>query len=185
MATKTQTLTATTQSVLTLGAYAINKITLTSSGGVVANIQLFDCDDTDLAIVHAATYTESTSIVDRYTKYRRSTTAGEEGKPYLLTGNSTTSLDVPSDSAPTTSEVDDTPADNDYVTYMGTTQTQKFTGVKATETGVTANSVTVTAFQTMSVAASGVTTDIPVTPYQLSRGLVITSDATCIIQIWY
>lgn len=185
MATKTQSLTASTQVVLTFGSYAINKITLTSSGGVVANIQLFDCDDTDLAIVHAATFSESTAIVDRYTKWRRSTTAGEEGKPYLLTGNSTTSLDVPSDSAPATSEVDDTPADNDYVTYMGTTQTQKFTGVKATESGVTANSVTVTALKTMSVVASGVTTDTPATPYQISRGLVITSDAACVIQIDY
>lgn len=171
---------------LTYGSYTIKKLVLTGAGAT--NITLFDSDDTNRAIVHAATTSVANSTVDKYTYYSRSTTAGEQGKPVLLDtpgSPSGQSIEVPSETAPLTSDPDDTAALNDYVTTTGTSQTQKFTGITATVSTVTANSVTVPSFAALSCTAGGVTTWEPTSGIQLARGLVINSDATATLTITY
>lgn len=169
---------------LTYGAYTVTKVTLTATSAI--DITLFDSDDTNRAIVHAATVSIANSAVDKYTYYSRSTTAGEYGKPVLLDtpgSPSGQSIEVPSQTAPLTSDPDDTAQLNDYVTTTGTTQTQKFTGITATSSTVTANSETVPSFASLSVAANGST--VWNTVIQLSRGLVVNSSGTATLTIEY
>jgi len=171
---------------LTFGNYSVSRITLTSTSA--ATISLFDSDDTNRAIVHAATISNANSAVDKYTYYSRSTTAGEYGKPTLRDtpgSPSGQSVEVPSETAPATSDPDDTPWTSDYVTTTGTAQTQKFTGITTTASTVTANSQTVPAFATISCVANGTTVFQPPYAIQLTRGLVINSDATATLTITY
>jgi len=186
MPVATVALTAGYNAGLAFGNYTVSKIILTSTSATT--ISLFDSDDTNRAIVHAATISVANSAVDKYTYYSRSTTAGEYGKPILRDtpgSPSGQSIEVPSETAPLTSDPDDTAAINDYVTTTGTSQTQKFTGITATSSTVTANSQTVPAFATLSCVANGTTVYQPAYAIQLSRGLVINSDATATLTIEY
>ena len=180
LATATVLDTATGQ-LLAFGSYNVKYITITNNDTTASVVTFFDCDDTDKAIVHAATATIASSQVDRYAAFARSTTDGEQGRPYLPTGDAgTTSIDNPPTSAPSVPDADDVARAHDYTTTTGTTQSNKYNGKITTATTVTANSATVGSFLSISVAA-GDTVTYPSTntaypvPIILSRGLVATS----------
>lgn len=176
MATASATITdGSTGSLLTFGKYTVRKVIIQNTDTTASSVTFFDSDDTNKAIVHGATVTLANSQVDRYTKYRRSTTSGQEGKPYLLTGDASTSIDVPPSTAPATADPDDVASAYEYQTSTGTTQTQKFTGIIQTSSAVTANSVTVPAFLSLSVAAGQTLTYTAPTSITLARGLVATA----------
>ena len=71
---KAVTLSSGYNAVLDFGNYTISKITLTSTSAI--DVTLFDSDDTDRAVVHAATVTIANSKVDKYTQYVRPTVDG-------------------------------------------------------------------------------------------------------------
>lgn len=172
---------AATGQILAFGTYNIKYITITNNDSTASVVTFFDCDDTDKAIVHAATTTVATSQVDRYAAFARSTTDGEQGRPYLPTGDAgVTSIDNPPTSAPSAPDADDVARAYDVTTTTGTTQSNKYTGKISTATTVTANSATVSSFLSISVAA-GDTVTYPSTNtaypcnITLVRGLAATS----------
>ncbi len=180
----TATLSAGYNAVLAFGSYTITKITLTATSAT--DVTFFDSDDTNRAIVHAATTSVASSQVDKYTQYVRSTTAGEQGRPILRDtpgSPSGQSIEVPSETAPTTTDFDDPAAANDYTTQTGTTLTPKYTGITQTVSNVTANSQTVPSFGGLSCGANQTATLTGT--YGISRGLVVNSTGTATLTVYY
>lgn len=185
MARTTQvTLSSGYNAVLAYGAYTISKITLTSTSAT--DTTFFDSDDTSRAIVHAATVSITNVKVDKYTQYVRSTVDGEQGRPILRNtpgSPSGQSIEVPSETAPTTTDFDDPAAANDYTTQTGTTLTPKYTGITQSSSTVTANSQTVSSFAGLSCAANQTATFTG--PVAVSNGLVVNSSGTATLTVYY